>query len=228
MVRELSRTADGWRLVIGPASAPETATADAVILAVPAIPAGRLLAGVSGAAAAALGEFRYASMAIVTLAYPRGAFPVPPAGSGYLVPAVDGRAVKGVTFSTVKWPHLSPDGGPHVVRCSIGRIGEDAILQRDDAELASLAAAELAAATGVTGRPVASRVTRWGGALPQYTVGHAGRVARIRAAVAAEPGLAVCGAAYDGVGIPACIATAQAAATQVLSYLEDGRQWGHE
>jgi protoporphyrinogen/coproporphyrinogen III oxidase len=228
MVRELSRTAGGWRLVIGPASAPETATADAVILAVPAIPAGRLLAGVSGAAAAALGEFRYASMAIVTLAYPRGAFPVPPAGSGYLVPAVDGRAVKGVTFSTVKWPHLSPDGGPHVVRCSIGRIGEDAILQRDDAELASLAAAELAAATGVTGRPVESRVTRWGGALPQYTVGHAGRVARIRAAVAAQPGLAVCGAAYDGVGIPACIATAQAAATQVLSYLKDGRQWGHE
>ncbi len=219
MVRELSRTADGWRLVIGPASAPETVTADAVILAVPAIPAGRLLAGVARGAAAALGEFRYASMAIVTLAYPRGAFPVPPAGSGYLVPAVDGRAVKGVTFSTVKWPHLSPDGGPHVVRCSIGRIGEDAILQRDDAELASLAAAELAAATGVTGRPVESRVTRWGGALPQYTVGHAGRVARIRAAVAAEPGLAVCGAAYGGVGIPACIATAQAAATQVLGYL---------
>jgi protoporphyrinogen/coproporphyrinogen III oxidase len=228
MVRELSRTADGWRLVIGPASAPETVTADAVILAVPAIPAGRLLAGVARGAAAALGEFRYASMAIVTLAYPRGAFPVPPAGSGYLVPAVDGRAVKGVTFSTVKWPHLSPDGGPHVVRCSIGRIGEDAILQRDDAELASLAAAELAAATGVTGRPVESRVTRWGGALPQYTVGHAGRVARIRAAVAAQPGLAVCGAAYDGVGIPACIATAKAAATQVLSYLKDGRQWGHE
>jgi oxygen-dependent protoporphyrinogen oxidase len=224
MVRALSRTPGGWRLVIGPASAPETAEADAVILAVPAAPAGRLLAGVARGAAAALGEFRYASMAIVALAYPRQAFPTPPAGSGYLVPAVDGRAVKGVTFSTVKWPHLSPDGGPHVVRCSIGRIGEDATLQRDDAELAELAAAELAAATGLTGRPLEARVSRWGGALPQYTVGHAGRVSRIRAAVAAEPGLAVCGAAYDGVGVPACIATARAAATQVLSYLNGGRQ----
>jgi oxygen-dependent protoporphyrinogen oxidase len=62
-------------------------------------------------------------------------------------------------------------------------------------------------------------VSRWGGALPQYTVGHAARVARVRAAVAAEPGLAVCGAAYDGLGIPACIATARQAADQIGDYL---------
>ena len=67
------------------------------------------------------------------------------------------------------------------------------------------------------GAPVAHRVTRWGGGLPQYTVGHLDRVAKIRAAVATQPGLAVCGAAYDGVGIPACIATARAAAGQVLA-----------
>jgi oxygen-dependent protoporphyrinogen oxidase len=30
----------------------------------------------------------------------------------------------------------------------------------------------------------------------------------------------VCGAAYDGVGIPACIASARLAADQVLAYLE--------
>ena len=91
------------------------------------------------------------------------------------------------------------------------------MLQRDDADLASLAAAELAAATGVRGAPASTRVTRWGGALPQYTVGHLDRVARIRAAVAELPGLAVCGAAYDGVGIPACVATAKAAVAQILA-----------
>ena len=67
-------------------------------------------------------------------------------------------------------------------------------------------------------------MTRWGGGLPQYTVGHLDRVARIRAAVAAQPGLAVCGAAYDGVGIPACIATARAAADQVLEHLRESRR----
>ena len=140
------------------------------------------------------------------------------------MPAVDGRAVKAVTFSTVKWPHLAEATAPgaeplEIVRCSVGRIGEEALLQRADDELAALAATELAAATGVRGTPVATRVTRWGGALPQYTVGHLDRVAAIRAAVAAQPGLAVCGAAYDGVGIPACVATARTAVSQVLAFL---------
>ena len=230
MARALTPAGLGWRLMVGSAAAPEQIDADAVILAVPARPAGRLLAGVPGvsAAVAALGEIGYASMAIVTLAYPRSAFPAPglaAAGwSGYLVPAVDGRAVKAVTFSTVKWPHLAGATAPgaeplEIVRCSVGRIGEEALLQRVDGDLVALAAAELAAATGVRGAPAAARVTRWGGALPQYTVGHLDRVARIRATVAARPGLAVCGAAYDGVGIPACVATARAAVRQVLAFL---------
>jgi protoporphyrinogen/coproporphyrinogen III oxidase len=220
VTRELARTGAGWRLTVGPTAAPELLDADAVILAVPGRPAGRLLAPHSPEAAAALGEIEYASMAIVTLAYPDSAFPAAPAGSGYLVPAVDGRAVKAVTFSTVKWPHLRPGGaGLHLVRCSVGRVGEEAVLQRDDAELAELAAADLAAATGVRGAPVEFRVSRWGGGLPQYDVGHLDRVARIRAGVAALPGLAVCGAAYDGIGIPACIASARLAADEVLADL---------
>ena len=245
MVRELGPAPEGsgWRLVVGSAAAPEAVRADAVILAVPARPCGRLRGGVPGASAAvsALAEVEYASMAIVSLAYPRPAFPRVPDGSGYLVPAVDGHAVKAVTFATVKWPHLTggplsadvrarPDVRPggaetmDVVRCSLGRIGEEAVLQRSDEELAALAAAELALATGVRGAPADVRVSRWGGALPQYTVGHLDRVARIRASVAAAgelaaSGLAVCGALYDGVGIPACIGSARAAADQVAAWL---------
>ncbi|HLX49365.1 MAG TPA: protoporphyrinogen oxidase [Streptosporangiaceae bacterium] len=267
MIRAIKKLPNGWGLESGPASEPEFIEADAVILAVPASPASKLLSDVARGAAAALAEIRYASMAIVTLAYPQAAVGAAAlTGSGYLVPAVDGRAVKAVTFSTVKWPHLLAQGnghtaragygpgsargyGPgsvagyepgrgggnrpgnvtgqtrpdrdamHIVRCSIGRIGEEAILQRDDADLAALAAAEFTAATGVTGPPAQTRVTRWGGSLPQYTVGHLDRVARIRAAVEAQPGLAVCGAAYDGLGIPACIASAHAAAAQVTAQL---------
>jgi oxygen-dependent protoporphyrinogen oxidase len=244
MARELSRTENGWRIAVGSAAAPEHVDADAIIIAIPARPAGRLIAGVPGLSAAvtAFGEISYASMAIVTLAYPRSAFPGPGHASGpdrgpglsalgwsgYLVPAVDGRAVKAATFSTVKWPHLAgateQAGEPlEIVRCSVGRIGEEALLQRDDDDLAALAAAELAEATRVHGAPVATRVTRWGGALPQYNVGHLDRVARIRAAVATQPGLAVCGAAYDGVGIPACVATARSAVDQILASLPPRR-----
>ena len=219
MVRELARTRHGWRLTVGSAADPEYLQADAVIIATPAAPAARLLSRTVPAAAAGLAEIPYASMAIVTLAFRAEDFR-PQQGSGYLVPAVDGKAVKAVTFSTVKWPHLTMHAPVHVVRCSIGRIGEVAALQRDDADLAKLAAAELADATGVTKPPVASRVTRWGGALPQYNVGHLDRVARIRAAIGDQPGLAIAGAAFDGVGIPACVATARAAAERVMRYLD--------
>ena len=231
-VRELARTATGWRLTVGSTAAPEEITADAVVLALPARPAARLLGGVPGAstAAAALGGIEYASMAIVTLAYPRSRVPAirdavaeGEPRSGYLVPAVEKRAVKAVTFSTVKWPHLAggTEGSEPVdlIRCSIGRIGEEGVLQRDDSELAALAAADLAEASGAQGAPLDTRVTRWGGGLPQYSVGHLDRVAAIRAGVDAQPGLAVCGAAYDGLGIPACIATARTAAERTLGYL---------
>ena len=163
MARELTPAGSGWRLTIGSAAAPERFDADAVILAIPARPAGRLLADVPGvsAAVAAFGEISYASMAIVTLAYPRSAFPRPGLAalgwSGYLVPAVDGRVVKATTFSTVKWPHLADATASgseplEIVRCSVGRIGEEALLQRADDDLTGLAAAELAEATGVPGR----------------------------------------------------------------------------
>lgn len=228
-VRELHRTRSGWRLVTGPVPDPEVIEADAVVVAVPAPPASRLLAREVPHASSELARIAYASMAVVTLAYPRQAFPRPPAGSGYLVPPVDGRPVKAATFSSVKWPHLAEaHPGLILLRCSIGRLGEEALLQRDDAELAALAAAEIAEVVGVRGLPLDSRVTRWGGSLPQYDVGHLDRVARIRAAVAGVPGLALCGAAYDGVGIPACVSTARTAAARILDHLGSARQWQRE
>lgn len=216
-VRELRRTPEGWRLVTGPVPSPEIIEADAVIVAVPAAPAARLLETEVPKAAAELARIEYASMALVTLAYRPDAFPERPTGSGYLVPPVEGRPVKAATFSSIKWPHLGDD--LIIVRCSIGRIGEEHLLQRADDELVSLAMAEMTDVMGVRGLPIDSRVSRWGGGLPQYNVGHLDRVARVRAAVAVQPGLAVCGAAYDGLGIPACVATARTAAARILGGL---------
>ncbi|WP_425460158.1 protoporphyrinogen oxidase [Herbidospora galbida] len=227
MVRELSRTPGGWRLTTGPTRDEHALDADAVVVAVPATPAARLLEREVPKAAAELARIDYASMAIVTLAYPIEAFPRLPEGSGYLTPPVEGRAVKAVTFSSVKWPHLAGHGYVFA-RCSLGRLGEERLLQRDDTELVALAMNEMTEIMGVRGLPADTRVTRWGGALPQYEVGHNDRVARIRAAVAAVPGLAVCGAAYDGVGIPATAATARAAASRILDHLDPRAEWRHD
>jgi oxygen-dependent protoporphyrinogen oxidase len=213
-VRALARTTAGWRLVTGSAADPAYLDVDGVVLAVPAAPAARLLRDAVPAAAQDVAAIEYASVSIVTLVLDG---PSPGRGSGYLVPAVDGRTTKAVTFSSRKWPHLA--GQRSVVRASIGRAGEAAALQRDDAELVALVRNELALAVGPLPRLVDSRVTRWGGGLPQYAVGHRDRVRRIRTAVAGLPALAVAGAAYDGVGVPACARSGREAAQAVLAGL---------
>jgi oxygen-dependent protoporphyrinogen oxidase len=211
--RHLERTRDGFRVVHGPTTDEQAIDADAVIVAVPATPAARLLVDVAPQAAAQLAEIEAASMAVVTTVWRRSAL-LAGVSSGYLVPAVSHRAVKAVTFASAKWPHLGTDELV-VVRSSIGRHGDASDLQRDDTELVAVVGDELRLTMGVVGAPIASRVSRWGGGLPQYAVGHLDRVRRIRSAVAAVPGLAVCGASYDGVGIPACIRTGQQAAEHI-------------
>jgi protoporphyrinogen/coproporphyrinogen III oxidase len=194
--------------------------ADGVVLAVPAAPAARLLRPHTAAAASDLAQVRYSSMAVVALAFAGSAFRTAPSGSGFLVPPVEGRSVKAVTFTSTKWGWYAAAAPDLVlVRASVGRLGEEALLQRDDADLIDLVLADLTDLLGVTDPPVDARVTRWGGGLPQYAVGHLARVERIRTAVAELPGLTVGGAQYDGVGVPACIGSGQRAAADLL------RQW---
>ncbi|MBD0423768.1 protoporphyrinogen oxidase [Streptomyces sp. TRM S81-3] len=212
-VTELRRTAPvGWRVVAGD----RVLHADAVVVAVPAPAAAGLLRAEAPAAAAELAAVEYASMALITLAYRRSEAAALPEGSGFLVPPVDGRTIKASTFASRKWGWIADEDPDLVVlRTSVGRYGETEILGRDDAGLVAVSRHDLKEATGLDAAPVATRVTRWQDGLPQYPVGHHARVARIRAHVAELPGLAVCGAAYDGVGIPASIASAYAAVDQI-------------
>jgi oxygen-dependent protoporphyrinogen oxidase len=225
-VRDLARRpGGGWNLVVGSAHAPEVLQADAVVLATPAPATARLLSDVAPDAALELARIEYASMAIVTLAFRRRDFPET-TGSGFLVPPVDGRAVKGATYSFAKWDWVADagrgvDNGEDllVMRCSIGRHHEEKALQVDDEGLVEVALNDLSDAIGLSVRPVDWHVQRWGGGLPQYAVGHVDRVRQVRLAVGKAGALAVCGAAYDGLGIPACIASAELAATQVVDSL---------
>ncbi|MFI9767953.1 protoporphyrinogen oxidase [Streptomyces sp. NPDC052415] len=210
-VTGLRREPDGWRVVTGD----RTLHADAVVVAVPARAAAGLLRAEAPAAATELAAVEYASMALVTLAYRRADTALPD-GSGFLVPPVDGRTIKASTFASHKWAWIADqDPDVLVLRTSLGRYGETEILQREDTDLVEVSRRDLKAATGLDATPLATRVTRWTDGLPQYPVGHHARVARIREHLGKVPGLAVCGAAYDGVGIPACIASAYAAADRI-------------
>lgn len=212
----------GWALTVGPTTHPETIEAAAVVLATPAAPTARLLAAEVPDAAAELAGIDAASVAVVSLAFrAEDLADVLFERSGFLVPPVERRTIKASTFSFAKWAwvrDLDPD--VVVLRTSLGRHGEEATLQAGDDGLVRVSLADLAAMAGIAARPVDFHVQRWGGALPQYAVGHLDRVARIRTAVARQPGLAVCGATYDGVGIPAVIGSARRAVASVT-----GAEW---
>ncbi|MGH3782747.1 MAG: protoporphyrinogen oxidase [Pseudonocardiaceae bacterium] len=221
-VRGLARTPRGWRLELGShllrTSEDEHLDADAVVLAVPAPALRRLLADPVPAASAAASRVEVASCAVVGLALPRAAAQALPETSGVLVAASEPLSVKAFTFSGRKWAHAR-SAEVLLVRASMGRHGEARALQRDDAELVDVVRADLATLTGITAAPVATVVARWGGGLPQYAPGHLDAVAALEREVAGSAGLAVAGATLHGVGLPACIATADAAARRIARYL---------
>lgn len=228
-VRTIRATAHGYEVEAGSPTEPELLRADAVVVAVPPTSAARLLSGVAAVAATEVARIECASMAVVTLAFGAGDVPelADAESSGFLVPPVENKRVKASTWSFAKWAWVREAGrgaGPDgedllVLRTSLGRHREDAALREPDDTLVRDSLLDLEAAVGVHAQPVAVDVHRWMNGLPQYAVGHLDRVERIRADLARVPGMAVCGAAYDGVGIPAVIASAHRAAAEVLADL---------
>jgi oxygen-dependent protoporphyrinogen oxidase len=203
----------GWTLAD---AAEQTWRADAVVVALPAPAAAALLDDIAPHSAAAAARIPVASAAVLALAVPRGT-PFPPQ-SGVLVASRegDGEALhanlhaKAITLSSRKW---GAGGDTELLRMSFGRFGDDIARSTSDDQFRSWALEDLKTAFGISVDPVAVMVHRWIDALPQYGPGHAAVAAEIRAGL--PPGLAVAGNYLDGVGVPACVATAAAAAARV-------------
>lgn len=218
-VHGLAPLPDGrWRLWCRAGSTSAATEVDAVVLTLPAAPAGRLLIGLIYSAEA-YESIPYASVAVVTLVV-RG---LRTESSGLLVPPGELPTIKALTHSSVKWDWVRQQAertwgsDVAVVRASVGRIGEAALLQVDDPTLVRRTFVEAKSLPGWENVGlVDARVTRWGGALPQYAVGHRELVASLRAELAELPGLAVAGAALDGVGVAACLGSADVAATKII------------
>jgi len=192
--------------------------ADAVIFATPAYITADLISDLDLPLADALRSIPYVSTATVSVAYPLSDIPRPLDGYGYIIPRAEGRSILACTWTSTKFPHRAPDGYG-LIRAFIGRAGHEDILDRSDDELLMLVRDELRAALGITAPPTLHRVFRWPKAMPQYTLGHLDRLKVIEESLVALPGLFVAGNAYRGIGIPDCIASGEAAATEALAFI---------
>lgn len=211
-VSSLSRNEQQWTLhtPLGPIHA------DEVILTTPAHPTAQLLAALAPATAVDLATLEYASAAMVTLAFAKSSIGVPLDASGFLVAQTDPLpTLTACSWASSKWAHLD-DPEVAILRISAGKYGDIHALEHDDPALVEALGDDLATTMGVDAPPIAARVTRWIDALPQYRPGHPARVATWREGLAAEaPGLHLAGAAYDGLGLPACIRQGRHAAAAI-------------
>jgi len=203
----LSRADGAYRVAL---SSGEEVEADAIVLATPPSVTASLLKSLSQPASDLLSRIESAPVATVFLRYPPGSVTLPPA-TGFLVPRRDARLLVGCTFLSQKWPHLDSGGGT-LIRCAVGRDGATSWQALDDDQLLRAVRAELQEATGIRADPDAFAVHRHRDGIPQYRVGHKQFVGSIEASLEALPGMALAGAGYHGVGLPACIASGRNAA----------------
>lgn len=216
-VRSVQRDGDGFWLSLEEG---EGMRARAVVLATPAFVSARVLETLDPRAAALLDETPFVSVATVSVAFPAEAVP-PLDGYGYLSPSAEGGPLVACTWTSSKFPGRAPQGGV-LIRCFLGREGNQEAALGSDAELLALIRHELLATLGITAEPALWRVRRWPRAMPQYTLGHAERQAEIERRLARQPGLYLAGASYRGLGIPDCIASGWSAADAAAAWLQGG------
>jgi oxygen-dependent protoporphyrinogen oxidase len=192
--------------------------ADAVCLALPAPQAGQLLAGQAPELASALQAITYASSATVNMAFQRRAVTHPLHGMGFVVPAVEKRAIMACSFSSTKFVGRTPPDQV-LLRAFVGGALQPEAYELADAAMQNAVYQELQQLLGLTADPLYVSISRHPQSMPQYHVGHPQRVAAIEALLGHQPGLALAGNAYHGVGIPDCIHSATNAAQALLAYL---------
>lgn len=236
-LRQLRHDGDRWELIVGhrtdtepPGSGTELLSddanllddhtemldADAVVLATPAPDAATLLDPLCHAAATDLAAMTHSAVALATLVYRAEDVPTPMDASGFLVPRTEGLLLTAASWGSSKWAHWN-DGRHVVLRVSAGRTGDERQMSMDDHQLLDALRSDLATTMGISEAPVATRIARWPLGFTQYTVGHLDRVDRIDAALAIDcPTIALAGAAYRGLGIPACIRQGREAARHLL------------
>jgi len=193
--------------------------ADAVILTTPAYVSSAIIKNSSTAVAELLSSVEYASMAFVLFAFPSSGV-LPFDGSGFLVAKSEGLLMTACSWSSSKWEHLGKSDMTFV-RVSAGRVDDDRAFNFSDGELVSKLLEELSLTVGLETPPEESRVIRWPKSFPQYESGHANKVDEIQRLLGCEtPGVFVAGAAFNGLGLSACIRDGKASVQRVQEYLE--------
>ena len=205
---DIERTSDGWQV--------NGERFDRVVVATAAEPAANLLSSIAPATADELRTIDASSVALLLLVLPLDSIDLPASVSGVLVPRLEGRMVTAISVATNKWPHIADDRV--VLRVSVGRRTDQRWMHMNDDALLDAVRTDLAELIGLEQPPIAHHATRWIEALPQYDVGHAGRIDLLETALREDaPGIHLAGPMLRGLGLPACVRSGRTAAAAALA-----------
>ncbi|RFU62127.1 protoporphyrinogen oxidase [Peribacillus glennii] len=167
-----------------------------------------------------LREMQATSVATVAMAFDQSAITQDIDGTGFVVSRNSDYTITACTWTHKKWPHSTPKGKV-LIRCYVGRAGDEAVVDLSDDEINNIVLEDLNKTMSITSKPDFSIITRWKDSMPQYTVGHKQRIESVKKGVKAEfPGVFLAGSSFEGLGLPDCIDQAERAVEHVVQYLK--------
>lgn len=196
----------------------EEVRAAAVVIAVPAYEAARLLERAAPKLSSMLTEISYAPLAVVACGYDRAQMRQPPRGFGLLIP----RREKLQTLCTVWNSSLFADRAPAdkiLMTSFAGGATNPALVEMPAEAIARVVENETGLILGIDGPPEKRMAWRYPKALPQFNLGHAQRVVAIRETLERLPGLYLAGNYLHGRSIGDCVEIAFRTAEEVRTKL---------
>ena len=214
-VDEINKQEKGYTITLNDG---EVVYADSIVLAVPHQAVPTLLPNYRF-----LQEFQTVpstSVATVALAFPKEAVQKDIDGTGFVVSRNGDYTITACTWTHKKWPHSTPDGKV-LLRCYVGRPGDETVVDLSDDKIVKIVLDDLSKTMNITMEPELTVISRWKQAMPQYTVGHKERVEKARKGLLEElPGVFLAGSSFNGLGLPDCIDQGEEAVAKVLNFLE--------
>jgi oxygen-dependent protoporphyrinogen oxidase len=193
--------------------------APVVVLACPAWFASEITRSMDEEMAAAMAAIPPAPLAVVHLGYFAGEIGGAPEGFGFLVPRGQGPRMLGCLWSSSIFDGRAGEGRA-LLTCMIGGAHDPEAIGLTDAQLVETARFDLRTTMGIEAEPRFTRIFRHPRGIPQYTLGHPGRIELIARRLLEHPGMLVCGNSYRGISVNACAAEAPEVAEATLTALE--------
>src|SRR5215470_2304294 len=192
-----------FRAILRGPKGEETVETERLVLSVPTEEAGKALDSLDPGFSEQLGGISYSGVAVVSLGYAKTDLGDPLAGFGFLVPRSSGLSILGTVWNSSLFPGRAPEG--HALLTSfVGGATNPGAVSKSAETLAAQVHREMAPLLSIRKEPVFSNVTVWQRAIPQYDLGHTGRISAINELRARFPGLYFSGNYLNGPAIGTC------------------------